>query len=94
MPTSAEMTLLDADLMLASRAGRAPLKYRSTINEPRQLTRRLCSRGRSPAAFAMASTSIGGADICPGAGERGSASAVTQTIAPITTGINRRKTNT
>ena len=41
----------------------------------------------------MASTSIGGADICPGAGALGSASAVTQTIAPITTGIHGRKTN-
>jgi hypothetical protein len=42
----------------------------------------------------MASTSIGGVDIWPGAGERGSASAVTQTIAPITTGIHGRKINT
>ena len=41
MPTSAEMMLFDADLMLAGRAGPAPLKYRSKIVVPERLTTRL-----------------------------------------------------
>jgi hypothetical protein len=42
----------------------------------------------------MASTSSGDAESCGGAEGRGSASVVTQTIAPITTGIHGLKTKT
>jgi hypothetical protein len=57
MPTSAEMMLLEADLMLAGRAGPAPLKYRSKMVVPERLTSRLCRRGSCAASRRIAAES-------------------------------------
>jgi hypothetical protein len=49
IPMSAEMTLFDTDLILATSLASCPLKYRSITSSPFQLTRRLCSLGMDSA---------------------------------------------
>jgi hypothetical protein len=59
MPTSAEITLFDALLMLVGAVRVAPRKYRSPTTRPRHSTSRLRSRGSSPAReYARASRAV------------------------------------